>query len=510
MLLTATAAEVIGVGSLNNASHKPATVCCFPHISSMLISSHSTHIARGRTSFVGLLRMTVDPALIVLSLLISCALTDNQFGGKELVLALIAFSLTFPGEVSIRRIRHGLLGDILVQWLLVVGQMVFFGYATAFIGYFDQHFVVAWLTLTPVLQYSAHRIIPLLAPQLLAIDGIRSAVIVSTNEIGRKLARDMRDEPTLGFRFKGFFADGVGQSPGVLDADSSVHTEVALLPDEGAVLGDVDAVASYVKAHGIEAVFIALPMNAQPRVLKLLDEMQDTTASIYFVPDIFIFDLIQARIDHINGIPVVAVCETPFVGINGIVKRSSDIVIAGLALLLLAPLMLAVAAGVKLGSPGPVIFRQRRYGVGGKDIVVYKFRSMTVADDGEQIKQAQIGDHRVTRFGAFIRRTSIDELPQLFNVLQGNMSMVGPRPHAVAHNEMYRGLIKGYMMRHKVKPGITGWAQVNGLRGETSTVDKMRERIEYDLDYLRRWSIAFDIQILLKTLKIVLRQTNAY
>ncbi len=476
----------------------------------MLISSHSTHIARGRTSFVGLLRMTVDPALIVLSLLISCALTDIEFGGKELVLSLIAFSLTFPGEVSIRRIRHGLLGEIVVQWLLVVGQMVFFGYATTFIDYFDKHFVLAWLTLTPVLQYSAHRIIPLLAPQLLAIDGIRNAVIVSTNDVGRKLARDIRNEPTLGFRFKGFFTDGDSPDQDAPGFDSRARDLAALSPEEGAVLGDVNAVASYVKTHNIEAVFIALPMNAQPRVLKLLDEMQDTTASIYFVPDIFIFDLIQARIDHINGIPVVAVCETPFVGINGIVKRSSDIVFAGLALLLLAPLMLAVAACVKLDSPGPVIFRQRRYGVGGKDIIVYKFRSMTVADDGDDVRQAQPGDHRVTRFGAFIRRTSIDELPQLFNVLQGNMSMVGPRPHAVAHNEMYRGLIKGYMMRHKVKPGITGWAQVNGLRGETNTVDKMRERIEYDLDYLRRWSIALDIQILLRTLKIVVRQTNAY
>ena len=476
----------------------------------MLISSHSTHIARGRTSFVGLLRMTVDPALIVLSLLISCALTDIEFGGKELVLSLIAFSLTFPGEVSIRRIRHGLLGEIVVQWLLVVGQMVFFGYATTFIDYFDKHFVLTWLTLTPVLQYSAHRIIPLLAPQLLAIDGIRNAVVVSTNEVGRKLARDIRDEPTLGFRFKGFFTDGDSPVQDGPDSHSSPSEQTELLPEEGVVLGDVNAVASYVKTHNIEAVFIALPMNAQPRVLKLLDEMQDTTASIYFVPDIFIFDLIQARIDHINGIPVVAVCETPFVGINGMVKRGSDIVFAGLALLLLAPLMLAVAACVKLDSPGPVIFRQRRYGVGGKDIIVYKFRSMTVADDCDDVRQAQPGDHRVTRFGAFIRRTSIDELPQLFNVLQGNMSMVGPRPHAVAHNEMYRGLIKGYMMRHKVKPGITGWAQVNGLRGETNTVDKMRERIEYDLDYLRRWSIALDIQILLRTLKIVVRQTNAY
>jgi putative colanic acid biosynthesis UDP-glucose lipid carrier transferase len=238
--------------------------------------------------------------------------------------------------------------------------------------------------------------------------------------------------------------------------------------------------------------------------------MKDTTASIYFVPDIFIFDLIQARIDDVHGIPVVAVCETPFVGLNGIVKRGSDIVLASLALVLLSPMMLFAAIGVRLSSPGPIIFRQRRYGVDGREITVFKFRSMTVTEDGATVTQATRGDSRVTPFGAFMRRTSIDELPQLFNVLQGCMSLVGPRPHAVAHNELYRGVIKGYMMRHKVKPGITGWAQVNGLRGETASVDVMRQRIEHDLDYLRRWSLGFDLLILLKTVRIVLSRTNAY
>ncbi|MEO8152741.1 MAG: undecaprenyl-phosphate glucose phosphotransferase [Rhizobacter sp.] len=465
----------------------------------MLISSQSTRIARGRSSVIGLVRMAVDPVLIVLSLLIACVSTDSEFGGAELVLALIAFSITFPGEVSIRRIRRGLLSGIVSQWLLVASLLIFFGYATRFISHFDLTMLLTWLGLTPVLQYTAHRVIPLVMPQLLAIDGFRSAVVVSTNDIGRKLARSLRDEPTLGFRFNGFFSDHEAGDGNEL-----------VVPEEGPLLGDINGVAPYIKQHGIEAVFLALPMNAQPRVLKLLDEMKDTTASIYFVPDIFIFDLIQARIDDVNGIPVVAVCETPFVGVNGIVKRASDVTIAVLALLLLSPLMAAAALGVKLSSPGPVIFRQRRYGVDGREIVVYKFRSMTVAEDGDQITQARRGDQRVTRFGGFMRKTSIDELPQLFNVLQGCMSMVGPRPHAVAHNEMYRHLIKGYMMRHKVKPGITGWAQVNGLRGETHTVDKMRQRIEFDLDYLRRWSLGFDLQILLRTVKIVLQRTNAY
>jgi putative colanic acid biosynthesis UDP-glucose lipid carrier transferase len=228
------------------------------------------------------------------------------------------------------------------------------------------------------------------------------------------------------------------------------------------------------------------------------------------VPDIFLFDLIQARMDTIGGIPVVAACETPFYGISGLIKRASDIILASAILALVLPLMLVIAIGVKLSSPGPVLFKQRRYGLDGKEIVVYKFRTMNVLEDGNVIKQATRNDRRVTRFGAFLRQSSLDELPQFFNVLQGRMSVVGPRPHAVAHNETYRRLIKGYMIRHKVKPGITGLAQVNGLRGETDTLDKMQLRIEHDLDYLRNWSLQLDLQIVVKTIFVLLKKQDAF
>jgi putative colanic acid biosynthesis UDP-glucose lipid carrier transferase len=238
--------------------------------------------------------------------------------------------------------------------------------------------------------------------------------------------------------------------------------------------------------------------------------LRDTTTSIYFVPDQFVTELIQCRMSSVVDIPVVAVCETPFVGLNGLLKRLSDIIISFAALLLLAPVLLTIALLVRLGSPGPAIFRQRRYGLDGEEINVYKFRSMRVEENGAQIKQAKRNDSRVTRLGAILRRTSLDELPQLVNVLQGRMSLVGPRPHAVAHNELYRKLIKGYMVRHKVRPGITGWAQVNGLRGETDTVEKMAARIRYDLDYLRNWSLRLDIHILFKTLVLVANDKQAY
>ncbi|MGH8496333.1 MAG: exopolysaccharide biosynthesis polyprenyl glycosylphosphotransferase, partial [Gammaproteobacteria bacterium] len=214
--------------------------------------------------------------------------------------------------------------------------------------------------------------------------------------------------------------------------------------------------------------------------------------------------------DDIHGIPVVALCETPFVGFDGLVKRLSDIVITSFILLLTAPLMLAIAIGIKMTSPGPAIFKQRRYGLDGEEIKVYKFRTMYVTEDADHVPQARRDDPRVTPFGAFLRRYSLDELPQFINVLQGRMSVVGPRPHAIAHNETYRKLIKGYMVRHKVTPGITGLAQVNGLRGETDTVESMKARVEYDLNYLRYWSLGLDVKIILKTVTILFGDKNAY
>jgi putative colanic acid biosynthesis UDP-glucose lipid carrier transferase len=223
-----------------------------------------------------------------------------------------------------------------------------------------------------------------------------------------------------------------------------------------------------------------------------------------------VFDLIQARFDLINGIPVVAVCESPFYGTRGIAKRLSDMVLAGLILLCIWPVLLAIAVGVKLDSPGPAIFKQRRYGLDGKEIIIYKFRSMRVCEDGGAIRQAQLNDDRITALGKFLRKTSLDELPQFINVLQGRMSIVGPRPHAVAHNEQYRKVIDGYMIRHKVRPGITGLAQVNGFRGETETAEKMEQRIHYDLEYLRNWSLGLDLSIIFKTFSVLLGDRNAY
>ena len=276
------------------------------------------------------------------------------------------------------------------------------------------------------------------------------------------------------------------------------------------MLGRLSDLAEYINTHKTEVIFIALPMRHVQRVLDLLDDLRDTTASIYYVPDIFVFDLIQSRTGDILGMPVVAMCETPFSGYRGVVKRLMDLSLSLVGLVVLLPLLLVVAILVKTSSPGPVIFKQRRYGLDGHEIQIYKFRTMTVTEDGDQIRQATRDDKRVTAIGRLLRRYSIDELPQLMNVVLGNMSLVGPRPHAVSHNEEYRKVIKGYMIRHKVLPGITGLAQINGCRGETARLEDMRKRIEFDLDYLRRWSPGLDLKILVKTVLLVFGDRKAY
>jgi putative colanic acid biosynthesis UDP-glucose lipid carrier transferase len=444
-----------------------------------------------------LVQAAVDPVVTITALLLSAVAFGVRFEGAYLILALIVFSLTFPGGPPKATGPRALAGEVLTSWFVTVAILLFIGWATSTLEGFDRRVLLAWLLATPAARFAAHLVMPWILLRLFAAERAqRVAVIAGGCELGRALAERIRGHPLLGVRVAGFFDD---RGPGRVGD---------LRPGE--ILGSLDELAAYVKSHRVDLIYLTLPMASQPRILKLLDALKDTTASIYFTPDIFLFDLIQGRMDMIGGMPVLSVCETPFHGTNGLIKRASDIILASAILILIVPLLLVIAAGVMLSSPGPVLFRQRRYGLDGREIMVYKFRSMTVTEDGGTLRQATRDDSRVTPFGAFLRRYSLDELPQFINVLQGRMSVVGPRPHAVAHNEMYRKLINGYMIRHKVKPGITGWAQVNGLRGETETLDKMRDRIAHDLTYLRNWSLRLDLWIVLKTILVVLRDDKAY
>jgi putative colanic acid biosynthesis UDP-glucose lipid carrier transferase len=357
--------------------------------------------------------------------------------------------------------------------------------------------MVVWIGSAPFVLVGSHFLLRTVAPYLIQLQGPpRRAIIVGMNEQGVALASRVGETPYSRIELAGFFDD---RDLNRLDASSDYR-----------MIGRLDELSRFVREKNIQLIYLSLPMASQPRILHILDELKDTTASIFFVPDMFVTDLIQGRTGSVCGMPVISVCETPFTGSNGFVKRLSDIVLSVIILVLISPILLSVALAVKFSSPGPIIFRQRRYGLDGKEILVYKFRSMTVTEDGAKVQQATKNDSRITPLGAILRKTSIDELPQFVNVMQGRMSIVGPRPHAVAHNEMYRKLIKGYMVRHKVKPGITGWAQVNGYRGETDTLDKMQGRIDYDLDYLRNWSLRLDLYIIYRTVRLVLKDQQAY
>jgi putative colanic acid biosysnthesis UDP-glucose lipid carrier transferase len=446
----------------------------------------------------------VAPAVVAVASLYA---TIIFFGGKfdpssaaiVIVAVLCLVLVQPPREVStqLTSARLSAVADVIGRWLMLLAVLLAVGYVTKSLNGYPRHIFLTWATATPValiavtlaMQEMRHRFL------LKAFDN-RSAIILGYNASSLELARRLKNNPGMRVDLAGFFDDRSSDRLS-MEADAEL-------------IGSLSDMSQYVRDNRTDVIFVALPIRHVKRVMDLLDDLRDTTASIYYVPDVFVFHLIQARASDIDGIPVVAMFETPFYGYRGVAKRVTDVGFAALILLLLLPLLVVIALAIKLSSPGPIIFKQRRYGLDGKEIAVYKFRTMQVTEDGDQIRQASKSDSRITRVGGVLRRKSMDELPQLINVLQGRMSLVGPRPHAVAHNEEYRKLIKGYMLRHKVLPGITGLAQVNGWRGETLNLEEMEARVNYDLDYLRHWSLLLDIKIILLTIVKVLRDDKAY
>ena len=453
-------------------------------------------MAAGRDCALDLLEMTLEPLALVAALWAAALLVEGRLSAPHMILALVVFSLSFPAEARLRHGRGRAAANILTGWLVLAGLLAAFGHVTGYAAYFHPDTLAAWAWAAPCVQAGAHFALRAALPALPALRRApQRAVFAGMNAHGLELARRLGWDVYSDVRVLGFVDDRAPER---------------LAGGEFPLLARIEELPQLVKRQRIELVYIALPMAHGPRLRRLLEALRDTTASVHFVPDLFVTDLIQGRVDAVSGMPVLVVCDSPFSGLDGLVKRASDVVLAAAMLAALSPLLLALALGVRLSSPGPVIFRQRRYGLDGEEIVVYKFRTMSVTEDGEAVRQCTQGDARLTRLGAFMRRASLDELPQLVNVLQGRMSLVGPRPHAVAHNELYRKLIDGYMLRHKVRPGLTGWAQVNGLRGETPTLERMQARIDHDLDYLRNWSLHLDLYIMARTLWVVLKGENAH
>jgi putative colanic acid biosynthesis UDP-glucose lipid carrier transferase len=465
----------------------------------------SVPILRGTTEPVlrMLVRYWLTPVLVTVTLLITMAMSGQPMSGAYAVLAVSAFfvsrhimsPLEFPHAAPSALPRQQLLRQ-LGQWCATLMVVLIVAALFRILGATDAKVLTAWTVSTPLclllgtkLSHRVARSVPR------SRRPARRYIIIGLNELGLSLGQRI-DSCSESHQFLGYF--DFRSAARVTDAAGAALT------------GNCIEAVDFVKRHRIQSVYIAMPLSRQQRMVDLVEALSDTAASVYFVPDLLAFELLQPRVVDVGGIPVYSVRDTPMHGTNAMVKRAIDLALSAVALLLLFPVMLLIAAAVRLSSPGPALFKQRRYGLDGEEIVVYKFRSMIAAVENHAVTQATRQDARVTVVGRLLRRTSLDELPQLFNVLQGNMSIVGPRPHAVAHNEQYRRLIGGYMIRHKVRPGITGWAQVNGWRGETDTVDKMRRRVEHDLEYLRNWSVWLDLKIILRTVRTVLSARNAY
>ncbi len=463
-------------------------------------------LLRPYSGAIGLAQRGLDAALICAALY--AAIAAFGLGWRPLHLAAAAAAaviflalgefVRLYGSWRLRSMDEEF-GTAFLTWFATCGTLIVVAFLLKVSASYSRLATLMWFLIAPLfLIYSRFAVRLLLRWLRKSGSNTRAVAIAGMSPVAEAIVRHLQESASFGVKLEGVYDDR-------LCAREDSEKPMVL-----ARAGSLQEMVEEARRGALDYVFIALPMRAEKRIVELTQQLADTTASVYVIPDLFIFDLMRARWTMLGTLPMVSVYESPFDGLNGALKRAEDLLLGSLFLVLAAVPMLGLAIGVKLTSNGSVFFRQKRYGLNGRVVEVLKFRTMTSSDDGANVPQARRDDARVTPFGRFLRSTSLDELPQLLNVLAGQMSLVGPRPHAVAHNEQYRRLVHGYMLRHKIKPGITGWAQVNGLRGETDTLEKMQQRVEHDLEYLRNWSLWFDLRILLATVAAVLSRKNAY
>lgn len=443
------------------------------------------------------IQKTVDALVIISTLFIGASLYGLDWTASNYLMLAFCSVVLFAFFADISGLSNSWRGQslgsefkaIFYSWIGTTLGLLLLGYATKTTGSFSRLTVGAWLLLAPCFLLGVRSIIRFILFKLREQGfNSRTIAIVGTDEVAQNLAKEIMSQGWMGLKIAGYYDN---------------RAELRSKPDPAVdinVIGRFKDLIKAAKNNEYDGIYIALPMRAEKLISNIVNQLSDSSIPVHIVPDLFTFNLVTSRTTNIGRIPLLSVYESPFDELGMMIKRAQDVILGSLILTLIAVPMAIIAMAVKFSSPGPVLFKQRRYGLGGEEILVRKFRTMTVCEDGDDIKQAQKEDERFTPIGKFLRRTSLDELPQFINVLEGSMSIVGPRPHAVAHNELYRSRIDGYMLRHLVKPGITGWAQVNGWRGETDTQEKMEKRVEFDLEYVKNWSLLLDIRIILTTL----------
>ena len=456
-------------------------------------------------SRISLFQRLLDAAWISFALWIPYRLYLGESSNYNVVLAVLSVACFYFFAVSRGLYASWRVGgladeitDLLIAWGEVVVVLVMLAFMTKTSANLSRIAVMVWFIVTPFGLILLRILVRKFLREIRrAGKNTRTLAIIGANAQGVRLIEKSQNAPWMGMKPLGIYDDAVIEP--VSDAVRSY------------LKGGVEDLIKDAQKGKVDYIYIVLSMQDEGRIIALVNAFADTTASVYVVPDMFVSDLLHARWTSFHGIPAIRVYETPFMGVAGWVKRMEDLILGTLFFAIAAIPMIVIGVAIKLTSPGPAIFKQRRYGLNGEVVNVWKFRTMSVCENNESIIQAKKNDPRITPLGKFLRKNSLDEFPQLINVLEGRMSLVGPRPHAVAHNEQYRGLIHGYMLRHKVKPGITGLAQVNGWRGETDTLDKMEKRIECDLEYIRNWSLWLDLRIILLTAyKGFINNKNAY
>ncbi len=431
---------------------------------------------------------------------------NRAVSGVDIGLLLLMLALTFPAPDHLFAPRWQRWSAAIGSTVMLAGVLLLCAWATHGLQAMSVKLWAAWALVTPVVHQGVLGLVARAWTRWAARVRPPSAVVVGMGPVGIRAARALR-------RLKGVHARTFY---GWVELSETPRPSNRPYAGNGTGrsrrLGGLAALEQLLRSGKVQEVYLATPMQVADAAAneQLWRVLQDSTVTVRWIPDVLHTVVVKGQVGTLEGLPLIGVLESPYDGPRAALKRLSDVVLATLALLLLWPLMLGLAVAVRWDSPGPALFKQRRLGCNGQVIEVWKYRTMTVMEDGERIEQARQGDARITRLGRLLRRTSLDELPQFINVLQGRMSVVGPRPHALAHNEHYRRLVTGYMVRHKVRPGITGWAQVNGLRGETDTVDKMRRRIEHDLYYLQNWSLLLDLQVVLRTVVLVFKDARAW
>jgi undecaprenyl-phosphate glucose phosphotransferase len=446
----------------------------------------------------------LDLSILIGTFFLTALIYDIQLNREYLIVLLVIISafLYFAEGVSLYRSWRvsNFRAMIFSAWLVLLVSffsLFLFAFVFNFSEQLSRVVVALWFTLAFVSFFCWRFILRSFKRnrRKLGLSSKKVAIIGAT-KAGFAIAENIKKYDELGYENIGFFEDRMSER---VSKKYNINLQ-----------GSINRAVERARSGEIDILFIALPLKAEKRIADILALLGDTTVDVHFIHNFFLSNLIHARLDHVGDIDTLSLFESPYFGGHQLIKRAEDFVIGSIILLAITPLLLLISLGIKFTSKGPVLFKQDRYGLAGQNIKVWKFRSMKVMENNNIVTQATKNDTRITPFGRFLRRTSLDELPQFFNVLMGDMSIVGPRPHAVAHNEEYRKKVEFYMLRHKVKPGITGWAQINGWRGETDTLLKMEKRIEFDLQYLKHWSLWFDIKIIFLTILKGFSGKNAY